>query len=129
MVKLIMIMNCKYFILQAAAQGSFIKRLFVGLLVVCLFSGCYTYRISTRAQAGTEVTVVNANSYFWGLLQSPKGGIRTPNCDSLDINGMSVVRVRTNLGYALITVATLGIWCPIKIEWRCGKPCQKIGHL
>ena len=105
------------------------KTLILCLAIGCLFSSCYTYRLSTHAQAGTDVTVVNANSYFWGLLQSPKSGITTPNCDSLDINGMSVVRVRTNLGYALITVLTLGIWCPMKIEWRCGKPCQKIGHL
>ncbi len=99
----------------------------VGLTMIC--SSCYTYRVQTHAQAGTEVTTVNANSFFWGLLQSPKEGIKTPICDSLDINGMSVVRVRTNLGYALITVATLGIWCPMKIDYRCSKPCQKIGHL
>ena len=104
-------------------------RVLLVFIVMLMFSSCYTYRLQTRAQAGTEVTVVNANSYLWGLVQSPKKGITTPNCDSLDINGMSVVRVRTNLGYALITVATLGIWCPMKIEWRCSKPCQKIGHL
>jgi hypothetical protein len=106
------------------------------ILIICLVattmlsSGCYSYRINTRAQAGTEVSkTITAHSFFWGLLQKPKGGISTPNCDSLDINGMSVVRVKTNLGYALITVATLGIWAPIKLEWRCSKPCQQVGHL
>jgi hypothetical protein len=106
------------------------------ILIICLVaittfsSGCYSYRINTRAQAGTEVSkTITAHSFFWGLLQKPKDGISTPNCDSLDINGMSVVRVKTNLGYALITVATLGIWSPIKLEWRCSKPCQQVGHL
>jgi hypothetical protein len=108
------------------------RQMLVMLLVAVtvLSSGCYSYRINTRAQAGAEVSrTVTANSYFWGLLQKPKDGISTPNCDSLDIYGMSVVRVRTNFGYALITIATLGIWAPIKIEWRCSKPCQQVGHL
>jgi hypothetical protein len=99
------------------------------VIVLTMFSSCYTYRLQTHAQAGSEVTTVNANSYLWGLLQSPKGGILTPRCDSLDANGVSVVRIRTNIGYALITVATLGIWCPMKIEYRCSKPCQIQGHL
>lgn len=105
--------------------------LFLCLVVITILSsGCYSYRINTRAQAGTEVSkTITAHSYFWGLLQKPKDGITTPNCDSLNINGMSVVRVKTNFGYALITVATLGIWSPIKLEWRCSKPCQPVGHL
>ncbi len=98
-------------------------------VVLMMLSSCYTYRLQTHAQAGSEITTINANSYFWGLLQKPKGGITTPLCDSLDVNGVSVVRVRTNLGYALITIVTLGIWCPMKIDYRCSKPCQIHGHL
>ena len=102
----------------------------LSFLLTCItLSSCYTYRLQTHAQAGTEVTTVNASSYLWGILQSPKGGITTPLCDSLEVNGVSVVRVRTNLGYALITVVTLGIWCPMKIDYRCSKPCQIHGHL
>ena len=89
-----------------------------------LFSSCYSYRISTNAQAGTEATTTTANVYFWGLIQNPKSGITTPNCDSLNANGMAEVQIKTNLGYAFITVATLGIWCPMKVVWKCGKPCQ-----
>lgn len=92
-------------------------------LAAIIFSSCYSYRISTHAQAGTEVSSVNANSYLWGLVQKPKS-LTTPNCDSLGINGMAEVKVKTNVGFALITIATLGIWCPMKIEWRCGKPCK-----
>lgn len=101
------------------------------LLLPCLvimLPGCYTYRINTHAQQGSEATSRNVNSYFWGLVQSPKE-ITTPNCDSLGVNGMAEVKTQTNLGYALITVVTLGIWCPMKIEWRCGKPCQRVDPL
>jgi hypothetical protein len=100
------------------------------LLLPCLvimLSGCYSYRIGTHAQAGSETTRKTVNSYFWGLVQSPKE-ITTPNCDSLGVNGMAEVRTQTNLGYAVITVVTLGIWSPMKIEWKCSKPCQKTGE-
>jgi hypothetical protein len=99
------------------------------LILATSLSGCYSYRIATHAQAGTELRKVTAHSFFWGLVQSPKDGIKTPNCDSLNINGMSDIRVRTNLGYALLTVATLGIWAPIQLEYKCGKPCQVIGRM
>jgi hypothetical protein len=95
---------------------------------VLLFSSCYTYRISTHAQAGTEVSTKTAHSFFWGLAQSPKE-ITTPICDSINANGMAVVQVKSNFGYSLITVVTLGIWSPMKVEWRCSKPCQVNGHL
>jgi len=93
-----------------------------------LFTNCYSYRIATHAQPGTEFQTRTAHSFFWGLVQSPKE-IATPICDSLDVNGVAVVQVQNNLGYSLITVLTLGIWSPIKLQWKCGKPCQVSGHL
>jgi len=39
------------------------------------------------------------------------------------------VQVQNNFGYSLITVLTLGIWSPMKLQWKCGKPCQVSGHL
>jgi hypothetical protein len=93
-----------------------------------LFTNCYSYRIATHAQPGTEFQTRTAHSLFWGLVQSPKE-ITTPICDSLNVNGVSVVQVQNNFGYSLITVLTLGIWSPIKLQWKCGKPCQVSGHL
>ncbi len=101
----------------------------ITIVITFFLSSCYTYRITTNAHAGTEITTKTVNAYFWGLLQNPKNGITTPNCDSLNANGMAEVRVKTNFGYVLITVATLGIWCPMQVSWKCGKPCQKIGSL
>jgi hypothetical protein len=98
------------------------------LLSLFLFSSCYSYRIMTHAQPGTEVQTVKAASLFWGLAQSPKQ-LLTPNCDSLGLNGMAEVRMRTNPGYILLTVITLGIYCPMKVEWKCSKPCQQVQHL
>jgi hypothetical protein len=93
-----------------------------------LLNGCYSYRVATLAQKGTEVNSIVAHSFFWGLVKKPKA-IQTPLCDSLQVNGMSEVTAKTNLGYALITVATLGIWAPMKLEWYCGKPASTIKPL
>jgi len=96
---------------------------------VVLFSSCYSYRVATQAQAGTETTkTITAHSLFWGLVKKPTE-IHTPLCDSLQINGLAEVTVKSNFGYSLITVLTLGIWSPMKLEWKCGKPCKKSGEL
>jgi Bor protein len=102
--------------------------LFFALLLIVLMNSCYTARIESHAQAGSEVSGQTVNFFFWGAIQSPKR-ILTPICDSLGANGMAEVTVRNNLGYSLITVVTLGIWSPTRVEWKCGKPCQKVGTL
>jgi hypothetical protein len=97
--------------------------------ILFFFSSCYSYRVATQAQAGAETTVtVTAHSFFWGLLKKPSE-IHTPVCDSLGANGMAEVNVKNNFGFSLITVATLGIWSPIRLEWKCAKPCKKTGIL
>ena len=104
-------------------------RIWLPLAASLLFlSSCYSYRIATHAQPGAEFNSVTAHSFFWGLVQNPKE-IATPICDSLNANGVALVQVKNNFGYSLITVLTLGIWCPMKIEWKCSKPCQVTGHL
>ena len=95
------------------------------LILGCTTSSCYSYRIATHALPGTEVSkTVTAHSLFWGLVQNPRE-IHTPICDSLGVNGMAEVSMKTNFGYALITVVTLGIWSPVKVEFKCSKPCKK----
>jgi hypothetical protein len=104
------------------------SKLVLALSFMFIFSSCYTARVATQAQSGAEVSGATVNHFLWGLIQSPKR-ITTPICDSLGVNGMAEVTVKNNFGYALITVATLGIWSPTRIEWKCSKPCQKVGNL
>lgn len=110
------------------SQCGLFQRLVIASLCILLISSCYTTNIATHAQAGSVVSKRTVNSFFWGLIQSPKR-VTTPICDSLGTNGMAEVTVKNNLGYSLITVGTLGIWSPTRIEWRCGKPCPKVGNL
>jgi len=101
------------------------NQVFSVLMMVLFCSSCYSYRIATQALPGTEVSQTKTvHSFFWGLVQKP-GEIHTPVCDSLGVNGVAEVTIKTNLGYSVITVVTLGIWSPMKVEWKCSKPCKK----
>ena len=98
-------------------------------VVACamLLQGCYHTRINTAAyDPSTTYESKTVHTMFWGLLQED---VVAENCDALKVNGLDEVRVTTNYGYALITVFTLGIWCPTQIEWKCSKPCQREGEL
>ena len=99
------------------------------ITVALCCSSCFSYRLATHDQPGSIYSEsVTANAYLWGLVNKPIQ-IQTPVCDSLEVNGVAEVTFKTNFGYALLTVATLGIWCPVKIVWICSKPCQQIGNL
>ena len=84
--------------------------------------------LSARAFFGQPLGFMAGWSLFWGLLNKPQV-VMTPNCDALDVNGVSEVTVKTNVGYALITIVTLGIYCPVNISWKCAKPCQQTDSL
>ena len=71
---------------------------------------------------------MHAHSLFWGLVNKPQV-VHPKNCDDIGVNGMAEVVVKTNLGYALITIATLGIYCPVNIYWKCSKPCMQTDSL
>jgi hypothetical protein len=108
---------------------SFQKKYFVYFLTVLFIestlSSCYSYRIATHAQGGTEPIKVIGKSYAWGLLQNPPL-ISTPICDSLDARGMSGLRMKKNFGRNLVTLITLGFYSAVEIEYQCGKPAPKI---
>jgi hypothetical protein len=101
---------------------------FIALSLTVMMSSCYTARVATHAQAGTETSGQTVHFFLWGVIQSPKR-VTTPICDSLGANGMAEVTVKNNFGYSLITVVTLGIWSPTRLEWKCAKPCRKVGDL
>jgi hypothetical protein len=99
--------------------------LFSVLLAVSV-SSCYTARVGTHIQGDPVAAGQTVHFFLWGALQSPKQ-ITTPVCDSLGVGGMAEVTVKNNFGYSLITVVTLGIWSPTRLEWKCAKPCPKEG--
>lgn len=109
------------------------KILTTGVLMFVLIAAqsCYHCRVSsTKSDPATNYSKKRADSFFWGLYQKRNTGVDvvTANCDTIDTK-MAEVRVSTNYAYALITVVSLGIWCPVQVQWKCAKPCAREGSI
>ena len=92
---------------------------------------CTTTRIVSKYDCDTfannPLNTRTTWSYLWGLVQ-PKD--INPNCDSRS-NHMNKVAVKTNLGFTFISVVTLGIVMPQRVEWCCAPytpPTETLGH-
>lgn len=98
------------------------------LLVAAMLSiqtGCYHYRVITpKPDPATDYERRTVHALFWGLGQPED--IETADCLS---NAIDEVRVTTTLGYALVSVATLGVWMPLHVEWRCAKEPSPNGEI
>ncbi len=87
------------------------------ILLAVVMQGCYHYHVvAPNRDPATEYESRTMHSLFWGLVQSQDA--KATDCAS---NALDEVKVSTNLGYSLISIATLGIWMPMQVEWRCAK--------
>jgi hypothetical protein len=86
------------------------------VLPLLILAGCYHARVTTLnadpVTEGSETVHVLA----WGLAQ-PAPVTASP-CAS---NNLDEVRVHSNFLFALVTVATLGFYMPLTVEWRCSE--------
>jgi hypothetical protein len=91
------------------------------LPIVCLLAGCAQHRLIVAHPNPTgEPVTVSSNAFGLGTLER-----RTvADCPT---NLLDEVRVHQNLGQALATVLTLGLWMPIRIEYRCAKVPTGVG--
>lgn len=95
------------------------------ILILFFLNGCYHYRvIAPDPDPATDYESRVAHSLFWGLLQA-----RDISADDCLSNALDEVRVTANLGYSVISVATLGIWMPMNVQWRCAKEPLQEGEL
>lgn len=104
--------------IQSARSGPPISRwLMVVVLTACITfeQGCYHTRINAKGEPATDYRKETIHTLAWGLVQE------NPEPDDCLSGTLDEVRVSTNFGYCLITVATLGFWCPMEVEWRCAK--------
>jgi hypothetical protein len=80
-------------------------------------AGCATNRI-TRPNNWAPATQVDGRTvwtFAWGAFQQ---NINPTNCLG---PGLAEVTVKSNLGFSLISVLSLGTAMPVRIEWRCAK--------
>ena len=95
------------------------------LAIVLLSSpACYHYRVQApQPNPATEAQKDTRWSFFWGLVQDKEW--RADLCQPS--NALDEVKVSTNLGYAFLTVITLGIVTPMNLEYRCAKQPSENG--
>lgn len=94
-------------------------RLAVGCLslLLGLQTGCYHYRVSGEdVPVGSEAKQTTLWSSLWGTRQQNINTGQT--CLS---SPTAEVTMSSNLGYALLTVLSLGFVAPIDVEWKCAK--------
>lgn len=100
--------------------------LLFAMLVMLSSTGCYNYRVTAyQPDPGTEYQSKTVHSLFWGLAQSKN--VAPENCKP--VQGLDEVHIKHNFGFSLLTVITLGIWCPTTVQWKCSKPCPTVGDL
>jgi hypothetical protein len=99
--------------------------LILTILFVGAIQGRYHYRvINTHNEPGTEYKDTVIRSYLWGLINKPQN-FHVPNCTDT-CAAIDEVVFSKNFGQSLLTLITLGIVSPVKVQWKCHKPCQRI---
>jgi hypothetical protein len=90
----------------------------VCLLIIMLFTQCSIYKITAKDTSFPENASKSKVVYgwLWGYAQK---------IEPIDCQGNSIAKftIKSNIGFQLISVLTLGMIAPIKIEWQCGKDC------
>jgi hypothetical protein len=105
----------------------------VGLLILTITSnGCSTVHIyqaggpaglAMGSQPGTEWESKRINTFLWGAIRQD---VIIKNCVLGDGSRLNIeeVKIEKHFGLIVANIATLGIWEPAKISWRCAKPKQ-----
>src|SRR5437868_2694760 len=102
-----------------APLARWVKLCFILLFILFVVSiqGCYHYRvINTFNEPGTEYRDTVLRSYLWGLVNKPQN-FHVPNCTDT-CAAIDELVFSKNFGQSLLTVITLGIVSPVKVQWK-----------
>jgi hypothetical protein len=94
------------------------------LVLSTALAGCYHFHAAPRTagatgpipHSATQVPMRVAHSFAWGLVEAPAPMDDEGLCNG---NGFSRITAHSNLGFTLLTVATLGFWMPMTVEFEC----------
>ena len=96
------------------------------VFIVGITQSCYHYRVlNTVNDPSTEYEHKVLWTYCWGLVNKPQNFTVTNCVDS----SIDEVRISSNFGCTLLTTVTVGFLSPVKVEWKCHKPCQRVGKI
>ncbi len=117
----------KFFMLQ----NTFNRWAAFSFILILFLISCSTTRIVTKYDCNTVVNnPVNKRTtwtFAWGLVQ-PKD--INPHCEP-SFNHLNKVEVKTNMGFILLSVVSLGIVIPQQVTWCCAPqniPTDTLGH-
>jgi uncharacterized lipoprotein YajG len=100
--------------MDRAVEEEMIMRALPIIAALTLLSGCAEHRLIVPQPNPTGAPImVSSNAFAFGAVQKR-------NVAKCDTNIIDEVRVHQNLGQALATVLTLGIYMPTSIEYVCG---------
>jgi hypothetical protein len=104
-------------------------RTWAAAAVLCWLAAvnCYHYRAAVSEAAAPRAVDHYTGEVVWSLAWGMVQETPVVNCD-IPLAGtdtlklpVAEVRVSTNLGFVLVTVATLGFAAPARVEWKCAK--------
>ncbi len=99
------------------------KKITIVLLVLLLVSSCYTTNVVPKNVAQLHQPRHRTTwSFLWGAIQDKH--LENDSCTDCHGNGLSRVTVKTNFGYILLSVVSLGTVVPTYIEYDCAKDAQ-----
>ena len=89
----------------------------MGLLIGS--QGCYHYYVvaDEAKEEGSTYSEKTVDTYVWGLISN----VATTQGLCPEGQGLYDVRVTRNLGHMVASSLTLGLWAPLKVQWRCAK--------
>ncbi len=105
--------------------------LLVALALIAAPSACMQYRQTAKeiTPAGDSADASRGfGKTVWGFLW---GGFYAGKPDSAECGdvGLAEVTVRTNPAFFLLTVATVGLVAPKRVEWKCARPNPTGGQM
>ena len=109
-------MNPKGNILGISIAPPYFRRIanMIVLLLIINLAACMNMRVAATYDSNNPVPEkVTKWTFIWGLVQ-PKDIETDSNCESI-----CIVTAKNNLGYILISAATLGLAVPLSIEYQC----------
>lgn len=89
-------------------------------LMLLISSGCMSVLVSGRGVNPDSPVSATYHGSLWSDSLWETNWI----ADKSRKESLSSVRVRTNYFYALVTVASLGIYSPVDVEWRLNNKAE-----
>jgi hypothetical protein len=95
------------------------------LLALLLLQGCAYHRLVVKNPNPADQTYhpVSSTALGWGAIEEQKVA------DKCETSLLSEIRVRTSLAQALVTVLTLGLVQPARVDYRCSKAPTGVGTI